>query len=62
MTKHPIFTAYGLMLIGVAAVADYSGFGLGSVSQTRTDPRSVRDNPGAYRPIYTGYHRYSGGK
>lgn len=25
-------------------------------------PRSVRDNPGSYRSIYTNYMHYSGGK
>jgi hypothetical protein len=58
-----MFALYALSLIGGASYLDYKGYTLFSgVNQTRTDPRSVRDNPGAYRPIYSGYHRYSGGK
>lgn len=61
--KHPIFALYALSLIGTAGFLDYKGYTMFSgVNQTRTDPRSVRDNPGAYRPIYSGYNRYSGGK
>jgi len=60
--KHPLFSLYALMLIGGASWLDYRGYSFTSINQTRTDPRSVRDNPGAYRPIYSGYHRYSGGK
>jgi hypothetical protein len=25
-------------------------------------PRSIRDNPGSYRSIYSSYHHYTGGK
>ncbi len=60
--KHPLFALYALSLIGGASWLDYKGYSFSSVNQTHTDPRSVRDNPGAYRPIYSGYHRYSGGK
>ena len=30
-----------------------------SVNEVKNVPKSVRDNPGAYRSIYGGYHRYS---
>ena len=49
-------------LIGAASIASYRGLGFTSVSTVRGVPKSIRDNPGAYRSIYSGYHRYSGGK
>ncbi|HUS06344.1 MAG TPA: hypothetical protein VMZ52_08615 [Bryobacteraceae bacterium] len=62
MFRHPIFALYGLTLLGFASVADYQGWSLLPVHRTENVPRSVRDNPGAYRSIYSGYSRYSGGK
>jgi hypothetical protein len=46
------FTAYG----------EYRGWTLSRYNEVRNVPRSVRDNPGAYRPLYRGYPRYYGGK
>ena len=62
MFKHPIFTLYGLLLVGAASVASYRGVSLTNVEEVRGVPKSIRDNPGAYRAIYSSYHRYSGGK
>ena len=62
MFRHPIFALYGLLLIGGASVASYRGFRFSDVETVRGVPKSIRDNPGAYRAIYSGYHRYSGGK
>jgi hypothetical protein len=62
MFKHPIFTLYGLLLVGAATVASYRGVSLTNVDEVRGVPKSIRDNPGAYRAIYSSYHRYSGGK
>ena len=62
MFKHPIFGLYGLLLIGSASVASYRGFSFTDVNTVQGVPKSVRDNPGAYRAIYSTYHRYSGGK
>lgn len=62
MFKHPIFALYGLLLLGGASVASYRGFSFSDVSTVSGVPKSIRDNPGAYRAIYSGYHRYSGGK
>ena len=60
--KHPIFTLYGLLLVGAATVASYRGVSFADVEEVRGVPKSIRDNPGVYRSIYSGYHRYSGGK
>ena len=62
MFKHPIFAVYGLLLIGAASVASYRGLSFTEVNTVRGVPKSIRDNPGAYRAIYSTYHRYSGGK
>jgi hypothetical protein len=62
MRKHPLFLLYGLSLIGFAGFAHYSGWTLSRVNEVRGVPKSIRDNPGIYRSIYTGYSRYSGGK
>ncbi len=63
MSRHPLFMLYGLSLIGFAGFAHYSGFTLSRrPDEVRGIPKSIRDNPGIYRSIYTGYSRYSGGK
>ena len=64
MRKHPIFAIYGLMILGAATFASYRGITLlgTDTDVVRGVPKSIRDNPGAYRSIYSGYHRYSGGK
>lgn len=62
MFKHPIFGIYGIVLIGAATIASYRGISFTSVDTVRGVPKSIRNNPGAYRAIYSGYHRYSGGK
>lgn len=62
MFRHPLFAIYGLLLIGGASVASYRGLSFTEVNTVRVAPKSIRDNPGAYRAIYATYHRYSGGK
>jgi hypothetical protein len=49
-------------LLGLTSVAEYRGWSLASVNQQRVLPKSIRDNPGAYRSSYGGYSRYIGGK
>lgn len=57
------YLAYGLVVLGLLAVAEYRGWSLLSASEARQDvPTSVRDNPGSYRPLYVGRGRYVGGK
>jgi hypothetical protein len=57
-----LFVIYGALLLGVTGVAEYRGWSFSSVNQQRVLPKSIRDNPGAYRSSYGGYSRYSGGK
>ncbi len=62
MTSHPFYLAYGMMLLGLAGMAGYRGWTVMPLNQGNHLPRTVRDNPGAYRSTYGGYSRYSGGK
>jgi hypothetical protein len=62
MTRHPLFLVYGMAVIGMMGMAQFRGWTLGQLNQARTTPRTVRDNPGAFRPSYNGSPRYSGGK
>lgn len=53
---------YGVMLLGLTGVAEYRGWTFSRVNEQRVTPKSIRDNPGAYRSHYGGYSRYIGGK
>jgi hypothetical protein len=60
--KHPIYTIYSLLVLGTMATGQYQGWTLAALNQARAIPRTVRDNPGASRPMYNDSPRYSGGK
>ena len=60
--NHPFYLAYGLILLGLVGVAEYQGWSLSSANEVKNVPKSVRDNPGAYRSHYGFYPRYVGGK
>jgi hypothetical protein len=57
-----LYSIYGIIVLSVLSVAEYSGWSLASVNELKNVPRSVRDNPGSYRSIYNSYHHYTGGK
>lgn len=57
-----LFLVYGLMVLGTVSFAEYRGWSLSRVDQVLNVPRSVRDNPGSYRSVYSSYHHYTGGK
>lgn len=57
-----LFLIYGALLLGLTGVAEYRGWSFTSINQQRVLPKSIRDNPGAYRSSYGGYSRYIGGK
>lgn len=58
----PLFAAYGVLLLALTGFGEYRGFSWDRVNQQRVLPKSIRDNPGAYRSSYGGYSRYIGGK
>lgn len=57
-----LFVIYGVLLLGATSVAEYRGWSWSSINQQKVLPKSIRDNPGAYRSSYGGYSRYIGGK
>jgi len=60
--KSPFYLIYGVMLLGLSTFAQYSGWSLSRINEQKVLPKSIRDNPGAYRSTYGGYSRYIGGK
>ena len=52
MTRHLFYLTFGALLIGGAAAAEWRGWGPSPVSEVKDVPRTVRDNPGSYRPHY----------
>ena len=58
-----IYLVYGLGVLALLAWVEYTGWSMDTVTEARGGaPHSVRDNPGANRPIYGGRGRYVGGK
>ena len=62
MRRHPIYLLFGLLVLGAVSAAELRGWTLLRATEVRNVPRSIRDNPGAYRTIYRGGGRYMGGK
>jgi len=62
--RNPMYFLYGVLLLAGLGYTAYNRtpFLGGSVNEVKNVPRTVRDNPGAYRSIYGGYSRYVGGK
>jgi hypothetical protein len=57
-----LYLAYGAALLLGLGVMQYQGWSLAPVNEVKNVPRSVRDNPGSYRSVYSSYHHYTGGK
>jgi hypothetical protein len=57
-----LYIAYGAAVLLGLGVAQYQGWSLAKVNEVKNVPRSVRDNPGSYRSVYSSYHHYTGGK
>ena len=64
MRRHPLYLLFGALVVAAAALADARGWTLASAVARRgaSGPRSVRENPGAYRSVYRGSARYRLGK
>lgn len=60
MTK--LYFVYGFVVLAALAAGQYRGYSFSLVNQVKNVPRSVRDNPGSYRSVYSSYHHYTGGK
>lgn len=63
MLRSPLYTVYALAVFGLVSVAEFKGWSLSRINEVKDVPKTVRDNPGAYRSHY-GYlpGRYMGGK
>jgi hypothetical protein len=57
-----LYWIYGLAIIGLLAMAEYNGWSMTDVDEVKNVPKTVRDNPGAYRAHYRSHARYFGGK
>lgn len=55
------FSLYGLLIAGWLAWSQYSGWSIDRARQLKGVPKSIRENPGAWRSHYGGW-RYIGGK
>ena len=56
------YLTYGMMMLTTATYAEFRGWTMSSVNQSKVAPKTVRDNPGAYRSHYAYFPRYVGGK
>ena len=56
------YLIYGMTMLSTATIAEFRGWTMSSVNQVKNVPKTVRDNPGAYRSHYGFYPRYVGGK
>jgi hypothetical protein len=57
-----LYLILGLAVIGSSAMADTRGWFGARPATVRNVPRSIRDNPGAYRALYNSSPRWFGGK
>lgn len=60
--RHRLYAVYAVLLLGFVAAAEYRGWSLMKPNEVKNVPKTVRDNPGAYRSHYGYYPRYIGGK
>ena len=47
-----MYVILGAIIIATTAAAEWRGWGISSVSEVKDVPRTVRSNPGSYRPHY----------
>jgi hypothetical protein len=57
-----LYILFGSAVLVGLSIAQYQGWSLARVNEVKNIPRSVRDNPGSYRSVYSSYHHYTGGK
>lgn len=62
MRRAVIYLVFGLLTSAWAFTADRDGWMASRPAVVRNVPRSIRDNPGAYRSLYNGSPRFFGGK
>ena len=57
-----LYAGYGLLVVAMMGIAELRGWTMMPINELKDVPKSMRDNPGAYRSHYMFYRGYSGGK
>jgi hypothetical protein len=57
-----LYFLFGLLALGSATAAEQRGWLLARPTELQNVPKSIRDNPGAWRSLYAGAPRTFGGK
>jgi hypothetical protein len=60
--RHRIYLGYAVFVLLLLGVSEYRGWSYQRITEVKNVPKSVRDNPGAYRAIYRAMPHYIGGK
>jgi hypothetical protein len=47
---------FGTLVLGLYTGAEYRGWSLTSYDEVKNIPKSIRDNPGAYRSVYQRFY------
>ena len=55
MRQHPFYFALGVLLLLSVAAVEWTGWTPEKPTEVKDVPRTVRDNPGSYRPHYIYY-------
>jgi hypothetical protein len=50
-----LFSLIGSLVLALFAYATYTGAGIANYSEIKDVPKSIRNNPGVYRSVYTRY-------
>ena len=50
-----LFSFFGSLVLALFAYATYTGAGITSYNEIKDVPKSIRNNPGVYRSVYTRY-------
>ena len=53
--QHPIYFLLGVLLVLSVAAVEWTGWTPTRAAEVKDVPRTVRDNPGSYRPHYIYY-------
>lgn len=61
MGRHAAYVTFAVLLIATLAFAEYRGWSPTPPTEVKNVPRTVRDNPGSYRPAYHPFFFGGGG-
>ena len=50
-----VFVVYGVIVLAGMGWANYRGLSFTRYDEVQNVPKSIRDNPGAYRSVYSRY-------